>query len=70
MSFVPRLRLSLLELTSLLAVSSKKYPPFMLRLLSMLLSKGGDEGPGECSELCALALLELMRFFRDFTRAR
>ncbi len=68
MSFVPRLRLSLLELTSFLAISSGKYPPFIL--LSMLLRSGGDEGPGEHIELWALALLELILFFRAFTRAR
>lgn len=67
---VPRLRLSLLEFTCFLVCSSTKYPPLMLRLLSMLLSRGGDEGPGEYMELCPLALLELILFLRDFTRAR
>lgn len=69
MSVVPRLRLSRLELISFL-LSSGKYPPFMLRLLSMLLSRGGEEGPGECIELFPLALFEVHLRLRDFTRAR
>lgn len=67
---VPRLRLSLLDFTSFLTFSSRKYPLEMLRLLSMLLSIGGEDGPGEYIELCPLALLELILFLLDFTRAR
>jgi len=69
-SFVPRLRLSRLEFISFLIELSGKYPPLMLMLLSILLNKGGEEGPGEGIEICPLALLELHLFFRDFTRAR
>ena len=39
-------------------------------LLSMLFNNGGDEGPGECTELFPLALLDLHLCFRAFTLAR